>query len=305
MAALIALLCGCKTGGKPADAASASDRPELVAVIPFEFDGKAIIIPLKLNDSDTLLRFLLDTGADGMAISKALADSLHLSIAGSQDVSVVGGQLRIDISPGNTVHLTDEFALQNQRIAVFEHVGHDLDGIIGLNIPKDYITQVDFDKKQLVLFAFGDYRYEGEGEIIKIQDQYKVMSIAGTLNVAGKEEVAGDFIFDSGANYTLIAFSRFVRKHRLLLTGFKSERQSATVSMGHSTPVFEGRAKSFAFSPNLVFTDIPVTLQASTSRNDDERTPSGSIGIHLIQKFNFTINLQKKEIFFSPRENLL
>jgi predicted aspartyl protease len=275
---------------------------EQKAVIPFEFDGKSIIIPLRLNDSQTVFRFLLDTGADGMAIKKALADSLNLSITSSHTADVVGGQLRIDISSGNTVHLTDDFALKNQKIAVFEHIGHDLDGIIGLNIPVNYITSVDFDKQQLTLSTFGDYHYEGRGEVVKIAHKYNVMTIAGTLNVAGKEDVPGNFVFDSGANYDLIAFSGFVRKNRLLLTGFKPESQSATVSMGHSTPVFEGKAQRFAFSPQLVFTDMPVTLQASTSSNDDERTPSGSIGINLIQKFNFTIDLLRKEIFLSPRE---
>jgi hypothetical protein len=274
---------------------------EKKAVIPFEFDSAYIIIPLKLNDSKSVLRFLLDTGADGMAVGKALADSLNLSITGSQTAGVVGGKMNIDISSGNTVHLNDTFALENQRIAVFENFEHDYDGIIGLNIATNYITSVDFDKKQITLSTFGDYKYEGQGEIVKIKNAYHVITIPGTLNVAGNEDVVGDFIFDSGAHYNLIAFSGFVRKNRLLLTGFKPESQSSTVSMGHSTPVFDGKAQRFAFSPNLVFNDIMVTLQASTSKDDDEKMPSGSIGIKLIQNFNFTIDLLKKEIFFSKR----
>ena len=49
---------------------------------------------------------------------------------------------------------------------------------------------------------------------------------------------------DTGANYYLIAFSRFVRQNRLLLSGFKPEGNGATVSLGHSTPVFYGHARS-------------------------------------------------------------
>ncbi|MDR2027786.1 MAG: retropepsin-like domain-containing protein, partial [Prevotellaceae bacterium] len=256
---------------------------EQKAVIPFEFDGKYIIIPLRLNDCNTVFRFLLDTGADGMAIGKTLSDSLNLSITGSQYAGVVGGQMRIDISSGNTVHLTDTFSLKNQKIAVFENMGNGHDGIIGLNLAMNYITKIDFDRKQITLSTFGDYKYEGTGETVKIKNRYNVITVAGVLNIAGKEDVNGEFIFDSGADYYLIAFSGFVRKNRLLLTGFKPENQSATVSMGHSTPVFEGKAHRFALSPDLVFTDIPVTLQASTSKDDDEKTPSGSIGIELIQ----------------------
>jgi predicted aspartyl protease len=279
------------------------DVSEQKAIIPFEFDDKYVVIPLKLNDNNSVFRFLLDTGADGMAIKKSLADSLNLSITGSQSADVVGGRMQINISSGNDIHLTDEFTLKNQRIAVFENIGHGLDGIIGLNLAMNYITNIDFDKKQITLSTFGDYKYKGEGETVKIKNKYNVITISGALNIAGKEEVTGDFIFDSGANYYLIAFSGFVRKNRLLLTGFKPESQSSTVSMGHSTPVFEGKAQKFSFSPNLVFSDIPITLQASTSVNDDERTPSGSIGIELMQNFNLTIDMLRKEIFFVPRQN--
>jgi predicted aspartyl protease len=277
---------------------NASERK---VVVPFEFDSAYIVVPLRLNDSDVVLRFLLDTGADGMAIRKTLSDSLNLLITSSQTADIVGGRMTIDISSGNTVHLTDSFALHNQRIAVFENIGHGLDGIIGLNIAMNYITSVDFDKKQIVLSTFGDYKYDVKGEVIKIKNRYNVITLTGTLNIVGKEDVVGDFIFDSGAHYSVIAFSGFVRKNRLLLSGFKPEGQSSTVSMGHSTPVFEGKMHRFALSPNMVFTDIPVTLQASTSKNDDGKIPSGSIGIQLICNFNFTIDLLKKEIFFVSR----
>jgi hypothetical protein len=271
------------------------------AVIPFEFDDGYIVVPLKINDHNSVLRFLLDTGADGMAIRKTLADSLNLLITGSQTADVVGGQMRIDISSGNDIHLTDSFSLKNQKMAIFENVGHGMDGIIGLNMAMNYITSIDFDRKQIILSTYGDYKYKGKGETVKIKNKYNVITIAGALNITGQEDVAGDFIFDSGANYFLIAFSGFVRKNRLLLTGFKPANQSSTVSMGHATPVFEGAAKRFSLSSNLVFADIPIVLQASTSRNDDEKTPSGSIGIELMRNFNLTIDMLRKEIFFSPR----
>jgi hypothetical protein len=273
------------------------NESEQKAVIPFKFDSGYIVVPLKINENNTVLHFLLDTGADGMAIRKTLADSLNLKITDSQTADIVGGQMQINISSGNTVHLTDAFALKDQRIAIFEKIGHRLDGIIGLNIAMNYITNINFDSKQIILSTFGKYRYEGKGEIIKIQNKYNVITITGSLNIADKEEVTGDFIFDTGASYHLIAFSGFVRKHRLLLTGFKPERQKSTVSMGHSTPVFEGKAHKFSISPRLTFSDIPITLQASTSVNNNKKIPSGSIGIKLIQNFNIVIDMLKKEIF--------
>lgn len=277
------------------------NKSEKKAVFPFELKNGHILISLKLNDSDKVLKFLLDTGADGMAIRKTLADSLNLPLSHSQNANIVGGQMQITISSGNTVHLTDDFSLKNQNIALFETV-KDSDGIIGLNLATNYITNVDFDKNEITLSTFGDYKYSGEGEIIPVTVPYGIILIPGTLNIVGKEDVEGNFVFDSGANYYLIAFNQFVRKNRLLLSGFKPEDQASTISMGHATPVFLGKAYKFRFAPNIEFTNMPITLQASTGEGENNRrVPDGSIGIELIQKFNFTIDLLKKEIFLSSR----
>lgn len=51
-----------------------------VATLPFKNAEGSIILTLQLNASRRPLHFLLDTGADGMAIRKTLADSLGLTV---------------------------------------------------------------------------------------------------------------------------------------------------------------------------------------------------------------------------------
>lgn len=277
------------------------------ALIPFELRDGSMVIPVRLNGSGAVLRFLFDTGADGMAIRRSLADSLALTVSHRQNASVVGGSVQVEISSNNTVHLADTFALENQNIALFPAIKHGLDGIIGLNLAAGYVVGVDFDKRLLSLSAFGDCRCDDKAVVIPIADRRGLVIVQGALNVAGKKEVVGNFIFDTGAAYHLIAFSRFVRKNRLLLTGFQPEGQASTVSMGHATPVFYGKAHSFRLAPDLAFADMPITMQASTGAgagSSSENTPDGSIGIKLIQHFSFSIDLQKKELRLYPRSEL-
>jgi predicted aspartyl protease len=274
---------------------------ERKALIPFELREGHIIIPVRLNGSDVVLRFLFDTGADGMAIRRSLADSIGLAVAHSREANVVGGTVQVEISSANTVHLTDSFALKSQSIALFPTVKHGLDGVIGLNLAAGYVVGVDFDKKLLSLSTFGAHRREEKTVVVPVANRYGLVMLQGTLNIVGKKEVTGNFIFDTGAAYHLIAFSRFVRKNRLLLTGFQPEGQASTVSMGHATPVFYGKAHRFQLAPDLAFTNMPVTLQASTSAGSSERTPDGSIGVKLIQNFNFSIDLLQKELRLYPR----
>ncbi len=279
------------------------NRPSrLVAVLPIEHhdDKDAIIIRLKLNKSNKVLRFLFDSGADGMAISSALAEEIGMKANHAQNTSVVGGDMKISISSGNTVHL-DTVQLLNQNIALFDNVREGVDGLIGLNLAKNYIVKVNFDEKKMYLYSFGTHNYDSKGEIEHIAVPRNVIHIPGYLNLTGKDTVQGEFVFDTGAEYFLMAFSPFVRKNRLLLRGFKPEGQSATVSMGISTPVYEGHAKEFGFGQTIKQMNMPVSLQASTGNSKWNPGVDGSVGVKMISRYNFTINLVEKEIHFSLR----
>lgn len=273
----------------------------LVATIPFEFDGSAIILTLHLNDSPRLLRFLFDTGADGMAVDKVLAEELGLEISYQKNSSFVGGSSQVSISSGNTVHL-DKLSVKGQNIAIFDQVANDIDGIIGLNLARFYIITLNFDKQELSLYSMGDYAYEGVGEVFPITVPGGVALLAGYINLTGKEDTKGRFVVDTGANYHLIGFSPFVRKNRMLLSGFKPESQGSTVSMGKATPVYSGKMHSFRLSNGIELKDMPVTLQASTGSGPVDLGADGSIGIKFLSRFNITINLLAKELYLTPNK---
>ncbi|MCD8186896.1 MAG: aspartyl protease family protein [Rikenellaceae bacterium] len=94
-----------------------------VGTLPFELEGQSIVLPLRLNDFPQTFRFLLDTGADGMAIRKSLADSLNLDVGHVQQAHVVGGHREVEISHRNRVHLSDSIVLEEQNMALFPDFG--------------------------------------------------------------------------------------------------------------------------------------------------------------------------------------
>lgn len=280
------------------------NESKLVAEIPFrQEDGGSIVIPLRINGSEDVYNFLFDSGADGMAIRRTLADTLGLQVSRTNTASIVGGQMQIQVSGGNKVQLTENFSLTNQSIALFDKVRHGLDGLIGLNLATGYITKVDFDRKVISLYTFGDFKYEDEGVTLPVSVPRSVMLFPVSIDIVGKGAVKGDFVFDTGANYSLIAFSRFVRQNKLLLSGFKPEAEGATASMGHVTPTFMGKARKVSVAPEISYSDFPVTLMTTAPGSaDDVNAPAGSIGIELIGKFNFTIDLLRKQVHLVTRE---
>ncbi|HTM97406.1 MAG TPA: retropepsin-like aspartic protease [Pedobacter sp.] len=276
---------------------------KLRAKIPFEVIDNAIVLTLKLNNSPRPLKFLFDTGADGMAISEALADTLGLKATRKQNASVVGGSMQISISEKNDVHL-DTFVLKNQSIALFKDLHKGTDGLIGNTMTKQYITKVDFDKKELSLYDFGTYTYETAGKSVPITTPNGLFIIPGTVAVTENQANVGEFVFDTGASYSLICFRPFVKQHKLLVSGFKSDYHGTTTSMGMSTPTYSGKAKSFTFANMPSVTDFPVTLMAGGGQSETWNPGfDGSIGIRLISRYNFTINLQQKEIHLTPNKS--
>lgn len=271
--------------------------------IPFENRNGSIILTLKINDYPRPLRLLFDTGADGMAVSQALADSIGLVVSRTQRASVVGGHMDIKVSSGNTVHL-DSLAFGNQGIAIFPELHRDgTDGIIGNTLSKRYIVQVDYDRQRLSLYDFGSFDYPKDGFSVPVATPRGNIELSATLSITAEQAVESNFFFDTGAGYHLMVFRPFVKEHRLLVNGFKPDSVSSTLSMGMATPVFNGRAYAFSFSDNAQVKDMPVTLMGGSAANQNwDPGVAGSIGVGLISQYNFIINLADKQIYFVPRQ---
>ncbi|TCD03508.1 hypothetical protein EZ437_05960 [Pedobacter psychroterrae] len=271
-----------------------------VARIPFESHNGNIILTVKLNEFPRPLKLLFDTGADGMAVGQGLADSIGLKIARTQKTSVVGGSIDISVSTGNTVHL-GSFDFKNQSIAIFKELHKEgTDGIIGNTLARHYIVKVDYDRKELLLYNFGDFEEKG-GTAIPFTIPAGLFIIPGTLSITVDQSSPGNFVFDTGAAYGLICFRPFVKQHKLLVSGFKAERHGSTTSMGINTPTFSGKAAYFSFSNMPPVKNMSVTLMAGGGQNENWNPGfDGSIGVELISNYNFTINMQKKEIYLKP-----
>ena len=281
------------------------NRPSrLMGVLPFEQKDPhgAIIVRIKINNYDQPLRFLFDSGADGMAISAEAAERAGVRATRQQGTQVVGGNRQVMISAGNTIHLVDSLQMSNQNMAIFERVSEGIDGLLGLNLARNYIIRVDFDEQNIYLYSHGDYTYAAGGEVERVTVPKGIIHIPGYLNLTGEQPVEGNFVFDTGADYYLMAFSPWVARKRLLQSGWTPDRRASTVSMGMRTPTAEGVAHEFAFGHIIRKTQMPVALQTPSPVGDGwDPGADGSVGIRLLSHYNFTINLVEKEVHFSLR----
>lgn len=273
----------------------------LLVSVPFEIVEGSIIVSLKINNSNRSLRMLFDTGASGMAVSKSLADSLGLIENEKRSASVVGGNMAIGISIGNTISLGG-LAIPDLKIALFDKLKGGIDGILGNVICKRYITSINMDAKTISLYSPGNFECPKMWKKIPIELSGSVFLIEGNLELTPGLPVSGKFVFDTGASYSLICFRPFVLKNRLLVSGFKPESVVNTTSMGVSIPTFNGKAFRFSLNGLAGMENAPVALMSSNGQDQNwQPGVDGSVGMGLIGNYNFTVNAFKKEIYVSIR----
>jgi hypothetical protein len=273
---------------------------QLKARIPFRLVNGSIVVTARLNGNSRPLQLLFDTGADGMALKKSIADSMGITASHRQQSTVVGSSMEIAVSSGNTLSL-DTLQIPDNNVALFDEIGKGFDGIVGISLARRFITKVNFDQQVIELYSFGSYQYEQGGTAVPVTMPGSVPILPAKLQV-GEKEVEGSFIFDTGANYYLIAFGPFVKKNLLLTSGFVPWFSGSTVSMGHATASFTGNFARLSLG-GIELNNFPAVLQAHQAGNEDwAGNTAGSLGIKMARRFNFTINLADHQIYFKANK---
>lgn len=271
-----------------------------IASIPFEVINGSIVLKIKLNDSDEEFKMLFDTGADGMALNETAASKATIKNVENRSTGVVGAKVNVKFSSRNTIHVGG-IAIKNQNLVVFSKVRGGFDGLFGGNFLSKYITSVNFDTKRIELFTFGMFDYEVGGSILPISYATQLPIVNATLNFNNHKRFEGEFVFDTGADYNVIVFGPSVEKNNLE-DGFPVAYQATNYSFGHQTGIKIGDVTSIDFD-NSSLKNVPIALQEFQEDNKDWSSHDGSIGISVISKFNFIVNVLEKQIYLKPNKS--
>lgn len=279
------------------------DESKFVASIPFEVDEGFIFVRAKVNGGERELKLLFDTGSDGIALDPQLKDELGLSVVRTNSAVGPGGESRIDIVELDSVEFDGGLKFGKRSVALFPGWSDTYDGLVGISIFRNYIIKIDNRESKIELYTLGDYQFEKGGELIDISASMGLVELPGKLNLFGDNIAKGNFVMDSGAMSFLLCYQNFVRKNKLLLSGFEPESMTSMGGLGGTTTGYVGKAAKFSLgeSESIVMKDMPVVLQASSGGStDDPRVVDGSIGIEFLTKFNIVIDLLRKKAHFIP-----
>lgn len=270
-----------------------------VASIPFEILENQIAVKIKLNKSDRDFVMLFDTGADGMALNPDSAYKAGVVVTKTKSASVVGGNQEVQYAADNTIYIGNQ-VIKNQGLVVFPK-NSAYDGLFGANLLRKYITKVNFDTQTIDLYNFGNYVYDGKAKPLIFDYKAGVPIVKVNLTFPDHKKIEGNFTFDTGAGYDLIVYGPFNHNNNLQ-TSLKTDYTSTNHSLGSRTGIVYGTIPNVAIDGNN-FLDVSIALQEYQENNKKWAAADGSLGIDLIKRFNFTIDLVHKTIYLEPNKN--
>jgi Aspartyl protease/PDZ domain len=181
--------------------------------IPFEFQANLVIVPVKVNNSDTL-RFILDTGVSSIILTDPqVAKNQQMIFARSVKISGAGegADIEAGIALDNTITMGDMVGyrqnlvvLKNDILKLSEFVGSPIHGIIGYEIFNRFAVTIDFGTNEIILENPEHYKYKpnkGERFPITIEENKPYLSTVELINE--KQSLPLKVILDTGAGHAI------------------------------------------------------------------------------------------------------
>ena len=188
-------------------------KKKRITRIPFEFQANLVIVPVKVNDSDTL-RFILDTGVTSIILTDpAIAQKLGMKFVRNVKISGAGEgeEIQAGIVIDNTIRIGDMIGyrqnlvvLRDDKLKLSDFVGTPVHGIIGYEIFNRFVVTIDFATNEIVLENPEHYKYrpnKGERFPITIEDNKPYLSVMKLMT--DNQITPLKVILDTGAGHAI------------------------------------------------------------------------------------------------------
>ena len=283
--------------------------------IPFQLHSNLIIVPVRVNDSDTL-HFILDTGVSNTIITdpsafhkKPLLLSRKVKLNGAGE----GGNLTASIAINNILSLGGLRAahhnlviLDEDILKLSEYVGTPVHGIFGYEIFANFVVNVDFQRRELIISRPDKYHYrkrKGDRYPITIQD---TKAYTDALSVFDGEKVMPiRVVLDTGAGHALL----LDRSRSMNLMPLPEKNIRAQLGRGLNGVINGclGRIQKIRFGRyelDNILASFPDSMAYGMKLvNMPER--QGNIGCELLRRFNVTFNYPEQYIVLKPVKRLM
>ena len=279
-----------------------------VQPIPFELSDNHIHLQIKINGSGPF-SFVLDTGAGVCVISERRAAELGLKLRDLGELDIGTGEANTKVAVANDVsfslpgvEILTERAIVISLDSLEGFFGHPIDGLLGSDVFKRYVVEIDYAARTIRLFDPKKYGYSGSGTSIPFRLVGNVPIARGGIGLSRQPSIEGEFEIDTGMSTALILRTPFVKKHNLVASSRKTF-PSIDVGVGGESKVIVGRVPVLQFGSFAI--EAPVTFYSQAAKGELAGTSSiGIIGGEILRRFTVIFDYSRKRMILEPNANL-
>ncbi len=271
---------------------------DLPVTVNFDLHKNVVFVKASIGDSEPL-EMALDSGGVRTTLDEAVARKLGLDLSVKALSSSAKGTQEISAIKGLTLRLAglevaEPVILSYPLAFLSEKLGRRVDGIIGVELLRKYVVEIDYPNSQLRIFAPESFVYAGAGEAIPVTYDRRLPIVAGSITPFGGEPIPARFQVDSGgARADVMLWKGFVGKHGLL-SGARDVIEVPVTGFGGTTTQKQGRIQAMQVG-QITVTEPTVGL--NNFQYGDPKIFDGNLGSHFLKQF--------KVIFDLPHDRLI
>lgn len=302
----------CVTACRSGDSKSSAVATDSVSLnkgtsIPFKYHGH-LYFPVTINDS-VRGNFVFDTGGDDLYIDTlffdhALLPKKNVSVAylsgiGSelQKVKIVGDRYScrcglLTLKPPHT------FIMNIRPI-----LGRDADGVVGLNMLRNYIFSIDYIKEEMRILNRNEFSTQGY-EKIPFSIRNNRIYLKAAIQVISRKKIEGEFLLDLGNGGSLDLTSYCARINNLnQIVPDKVRTYSNWGGVGGPSSDYRFRIDTFYIGKQKIVKPV-----ISYSNDNQGALSSGEyiglIGNDIMDRFDLIVNMPDSCLYLRPNQNI-
>ncbi|WP_247235931.1 aspartyl protease family protein [Telluribacter sp. SYSU D00476] len=281
--------------------------------VPFKLHANLVIVPVQINNSDTL-HFILDSGVSTIIVTDPeIAKFVDKGYTRTVTIDGVGNEAsrKATVSIGNTFRMPHIQAfdqnlvvLENDMLKLSEFLGTPIHGIFGYELFERFVITIDFRRQELILRPPEHYQYRrkyGDKLPIQIENRRPYLSTVQITDRGEKKNV--QMLLDTGAG------------HALMLDTYSSNvslpdkvvRVQLGVGLGGAVSGHLGRLPKLQvgrFELHDVLSSFPDNSSFGAKINSMGRR-QGNIGGELLRRFVVTFHYKGQYVVLKPIKSAL
>ena len=270
-----------------------------LAEVPFTLYRNGIILPVVLNQKDTL-RLLLDTGWGPLALVDSTAERLRLVVPGRTTAGDLPKTRQASLAVGRAIKRNPVFEVFPAAELIPLIGPHD--GILGTEFFRDLVLQIDYPRK---LVRFYDrspvFTTTPVAELGRATVPMVFSPRAGALPFTDSVFVNGHSVrtlFDTGGSGAFLAMAGMVRRFGLRPSDDSVRAGIGMLSEGRATqaPVHFTRVGRISFGAIVV--DSPRVIMAPAQLEGGDWGHELIIGSGLMQNYVVTFDYLSRRVTF-------